>query len=73
MFTGLPKEIAMKKLHIISGSCYHIEGTKKQTEEVLKSVNKLFNELEEEKQNNFMYGLITVTVATEMGLKIEWR
>ena len=57
----------------ITGSCYHIEGTKKQTDEVIKAANKLFNDLEEEKQTNFMYGLITVTVAAEMGLKIEWR
>ena len=61
------------KVHIISGSCYHIEGTKKQTDEVLKVANERFNDLSEEKQTNFMYGLITVTVAAEMGLKIEWR
>ena len=63
----------MKKLHIISGSCYHIEGTKKHTDEVIKVANERFNDLSEEKQTNFMYGLITVTVAAEMGLKIEWR
>lgn len=61
------------KVHIISGSCYHIEGTKKQTDEVIKVANERFNDLSEEKQNNFMYGLITVTVAAEMWLKIEWR
>ena len=61
------------KVHIISGSCYHIEGTKKQTDEVIKVANERFNDPSEEKQTNFMYGLITVTVAAEMGLKIEWR
>ena len=63
----------MEKVHIISGSCYHIEGTKKQTEKVIKMANELFSYLEEEKQTYYMHGLITVTVAAEMGLKIEWR
>ena len=38
------------KVHIISGSCYHIEGTKKQAEEVIKAANRLFNDLEEEEE-----------------------
>ena len=62
-----------KKIYIISGSCYHIEGTKKQAEEVIKAANRLFNDLEEEERTNYMYGLITVTVAAGKGLKIEWR
>ena len=61
------------KAYIISGSCYHIEDTKKQIEEVVKAANELLEALEEEKRNNYMYGLITVTTAAVMGLKIEYK
>ena len=61
------------KIHILSGSCFHVEGTKTEINELCLLRDKAFDALEECEQNNYNYGLITVRIASKMGLKIEWK